>query len=246
VSKTPRIAKFRSYAIQKETYADWLVETGFIDEPSDYSSTGSFAVAADVTTVTHQNVADLGFIRVVSMRCEPNCDDPNPDIYSVIENYRNFDDAAERKDRLASVTMEWTSAYNGRKPSNKFVVFYAFTGTDSRYQPDPTGGVGDNIPFQPNLDGRGDKAIPGLCNTCHGGAPKRLKDDGTYRRNGNTGSLFLAMDLDNFAFDTDPDRPELSKTAQESKYKNKIDRQLSGPYFLAMSALSVGAQHSWS
>ncbi len=196
---------------KKTTYADWLFETGFIDDPQDYESTGPFAIHADAS-VTHQNVADLGFIRRVSTRCEPSCDAPNPDIYSVIENYLTFDDAAARTNRLASVTMEWTSAVDGSRPSKKFVVFYAYTGADERDQ-------SPGIPFQPDLDGRGQKAIPGLCNTCHGGAPRDLGSDGTYQANGNTRSLFLPMDLDNFAFDPDPDRPELSRAAQEAEYK---------------------------
>ncbi len=106
---------------KKTNYADWLFETGFIDDPLDYQSTGSFVSHADAT-VTHQNVADLGFIRVVSTRCVPSCDAPDPDIYSVIENYPSFDDAAARTNRLASVTMEWTAAADGSNPSKKFIV----------------------------------------------------------------------------------------------------------------------------
>jgi len=196
---------------KKTTYADWLVETGFIDNKSLYASTGDFPMDADVT-VTHQNLADLGFIRRMSIRCEPSCDARNPDIYSVIENYETFDDAADRINRLASVTMEWTSAADGSNPSKKFVVFYAYTGTDNRDQ-------SPGVPFQPDLDFRGEKAIPGLCNTCHGGAPRALNGDGTYRRSGNTKGLFLPLDLDNFDFDRDPSRPELSRAAQEAAYK---------------------------
>lgn len=196
---------------KKTTYPEWLVETGFISSIADYNSTGAFAdrPGADVVTVVHQNVADLGFIRRMRIRCEPDCDASNPDIYSVIENYPTFDDAANRTNRLASVTMEWTAAADGTAPSNKFVVFYAYTGGDQR-------NVGAD-PFAPNLDGRGNKAIPGLCSSCHGGAPKDLKADGTYRGEGNTNGLFLPLDLDNFAFD--PDRPELSRASQEDEYK---------------------------
>lgn len=195
----------------KTTYPEWLVETGFINSEADYSTTGDFSdrAGANVTTVVHQNVADLGFIRRVRIRCEPDCGATNPDIYSVIENYPTFDDAADRTNRLASVTMEWTSAVDGSNPSNKFVVFYAFTGADQR-------NVGPD-PFAPDLDGRGNKVIPGLCSSCHGGAPENLNPDGTYRRNGNTAGLFLPMDLDNFAFD--PVRSELSRANQEAEYK---------------------------
>ncbi len=200
---------------KKTTYADWLKETGFISNTLDYQSTGDFAYNAD-SIVVHQNVADLGFIRRVSTRCEPGCDDPNPNIYSVIENYPSFDDAAARTNRLASVTMEWVSAADGSNPSDKFVVFYAYTGADSRNQ---TNSAGDIIPFQPNLDGRGEKAIPGLCNTCHGGAPRKLKKDGSYAEHGNTGALFLPMDLDNFVFDPEVTRSDLTRIKQEAEYK---------------------------
>jgi hypothetical protein len=200
---------------KKTTYADWLVETGFIDNISDYSSTGPFTVNADTTTVVHQNIADLGFIRRVTARCVPSCDDPNPDIYSVIENYPTFDDAANRTRRLASVTMERISAADGSNPSDKFVVFYAYTGGDSRNQ---LNSAGESIPFQPDLDGRGEKAIPGLCNTCHGGTPKKLHKDGSYKDNGDTNALFLPMDLNNFAFDPDPTRG-LSSADQQAAYK---------------------------
>ena len=197
---------------KKTTYADWLFETGFIDDPSDYVSTGPLAIHADAS-VTHQNVADLGFIRKMSIRCDPSCDAPNPRLYSVIENYSTFDDAAARTNRLASVTMEWTSAADGSRPSRRFVAFYAYTGADERDQ-------SPGVPFQPDLDGRGQKAIPGLCNTCHGGAPRNLKANGSYRGKGSTRSLFLPLDLDNFAFDPNPARPELSRAAQEAEYKN--------------------------
>ena len=203
---------------KKTTYADWLVETGFINNIMEYSSTNpfSFRDGAGVTTVTHKNETDLGFVRVVSTRCKPNCSDPNPDIYSVIENYLTFDDAAARTHRLASVTMEWTSAADGSTPSDKFVVFYAYTGADSRNQIDST--TGATIPFQPELDGRGEKAIPGLCNSCHGGTPRKLKSDGSYAENGDTGSLFLGLDLDNFGFDPVAGR-NLSQADQEPEYK---------------------------
>lgn len=197
---------------KKTTYPDWLFETGFIDHPLDYSSTGSYANHAD-STVLHQNVADLGFMRLVMSRCEPSCDDPNPNIYSVIENYPTFEDAIARTNRLASVTMEWVAAADGSSPSSKFVVFYAFTGSDSRNQLDA---AGNTIPFQPDLDGRGEKPVPGLCNTCHGGTPRPLNSDGSYAEHGNTGGLFLPMDLDNFAFDT---HAGLTRAEQEAEYK---------------------------
>ena len=198
---------------KKTTYADWLVETGFLDSVTDYQEIGPLTINAD-KTVVHRNEADLGFVRVMSSRCDPRCDHQNPKIYSVIENYLNFEDAANRVGRLASVTMEWTSPADGSQASRRFVTFYAYTGPGER---NVVNSAGVHVPFAPDLDTRGTKEVPGLCNTCHGGAPRNLKANGSYRRKGDTGALFLPLDLDNFAFD--PGRKALSRVRQEPAYK---------------------------
>ena len=194
----------------KQTYSGWLIETGFIDNELDYTTTGNFPIDTEAT-VMHKNVADLNFVRLVHIRCEPDCDSNNPDIYSVIENYRTFADATLRQNRLASVTMEWVSAIDGSNPSKKFVIFYAYDGmTDSRLTNTP------DSPFAPDLDGRGNKHVPGLCNSCHGGEPLILTNVGQYPKKGNTRSLFLPLDLDNFEFGNGPGQ---SRVEQEAAYK---------------------------
>jgi hypothetical protein len=182
----------------KDTYAKWLVETGFLALETDYQETGPLVINAD-KTVVHRNVADLGFVRVMSSRCVPNCNHRNPKIYSVIENYDNFLDAAARENRLASVAMEWTSPADGSQPGRRFVTFYAFTGFLGNRNVVNSASL--SVPFAPDLDTRGPKQVPGLCSTCHGGAPLNLKANGTYRRKGDTGALFLPLDIDNFEFD---------------------------------------------
>ena len=194
---------------KKTTYADWLVEAGFIPNTGVYNSTGIYPENA-FASVTYQNVADLGFIRRVRARCEPSCDVANPDIYALIENYPRFEDEALRQNRLASVTMEWKAAADGSKPSKKFVTFYAFNGADSREQ-------APGIPFHPDLDGDGNKAVPGLCSSCHGGEPKELNADGSYPDNGNTESLFIPSDLVNYAYNDSV--PGFSRIDQEAEFK---------------------------
>ena len=56
----------------------------------------------------------MGCVYAVSAQAGAN----NPDVYSVIENYPTFNDAAKRKNRLASVAMELTSAADGTYPRN--------------------------------------------------------------------------------------------------------------------------------
>ena len=212
----------------KTSIADWYFEAGFIDKLPDgtpaYESSGRMPLNPGSKVVVHQNVADLGFIRRVSTRCKPRCSHPNPDVYSVIENYATFDDAAARINRLASVAMELTSAADGSNPSRKFITYYAFTGTTANTPAlfRDTRDQSPGIPFAPDLDGRGNKQVPGLCSSCHGGAPRVLNTDGTYPENGDTGAHFLPLDLDNFEFD--PDRDRRSRANQEKRYckTNKI------------------------
>jgi hypothetical protein len=225
---------------QKDTIAKWYTVNGFVDPAKTYSSTGPqsafFDINAGIVSVIHENEADLGFVRLVSSRCDPDCDDANPKIYSVIENYvatnngepfapdpdkSAFDNATDRTNRLASVTMEWTSAADGSNPSGRFVAFYAYTGTVVAFGADTDSRNLDGMPFAPNLDNRensGSDEIPGLCNTCHGGQPYNLQA-GVYPRHGDTDALFLPYDLDNFSFDTDPARPQNSKANQQPAYK---------------------------
>jgi hypothetical protein len=199
---------------KKTTYAKWLVETGFLASVADYQETDPLVINAD-KTVVHRNVADLGFVRRMSSRCEPRCNHRNPKIYSVIENYLNFEDAANRVNRLASVAMEWTSPADGSQPGRRFVTFYAFTGFLGNRNVVNSASL--SVPFAPDLDTRGTKQVPGLCSTCHGGAPRNLKANGTYRGKGDTGALFLPLDLDNFEFH--PDNRALSRNRQQSAYK---------------------------
>ncbi len=194
---------------KKTTYPDWLLETGFIDNLANYSASGDFTENFDAK-VLYRNRTDLGFVRLVKARCEPSCSDPNPNLYAIIENYQDFDNALARTNRLASVAMEWTSAADGSNPSEKFVSFYAYIGSNDQRNEQA------GIPFKPDLDTRGKKHIPGLCNSCHGGAPKVLNADGTYQAAGNTGGLFLPSDLNNYDFDP---RPGLSKAEQQAQFK---------------------------
>jgi hypothetical protein len=199
---------------KKDTYAKWLAETGFISDPLDYTDTGTIAFSSDVITVLHHNKVDLDFTRLFSIRCEPDCNSPNPDIYSTIENFPSFADAKNRINRLAAVTMEWTSAADGTSPGSKFATFYAFTGDGNRNVIDPN--TLAHVPFAPDLDGDGNKQIPGLCNSCHGGIPDDLNVDGSYPRAGDTNALFIPLDLDNFFFD---DAPGNTQVDQEANYK---------------------------
>jgi len=90
---------------------------------------------------------------------------------------------------VACVAMEYsvTPGVNGGEKFTKFLVF------------DPTGRLTRFV----NLDGRGEKLVPGACVVCHGATPGYSR----YPETPGTGdpalgASFLPFDLDNYAFST--------------------------------------------
>jgi hypothetical protein len=89
----------------KRDFPDWLVKAGFISDVSEWNPSGPQQFACnlpgcDFPRGTHGfgiinadahaivlNAADLGFVRNQFIRCVPSCTDPNPKIYTYLENY---------------------------------------------------------------------------------------------------------------------------------------------------------------
>ena len=91
--------------------------------------------------------------------------------------------------RVACVAMEWSPSpgVNGGKPFTKFFTFA------------PDGALVPSV----NLDGRGEKYMPGACVACHGGS----KYNGRFPEKGNPSSYlgagFLPFDTGNYLFSTE-------------------------------------------
>jgi len=86
------------------------------------------------------------------------------------------------------------------------MTFYVFDGNNER-------------DLSADLDGRGAKFIPGLCNTCHGGRPQALVN-GVYPDNGDTGAGFIPWDVDTFAFaDEDANGVATVVAREEDQFK---------------------------
>jgi hypothetical protein len=88
---------------------------------------------------------------------------------------------------------------NGGVPFTRFLIF---------------GPSGDLLPSV-NLDGRGEKFVPGTCTVCHGGNKYagKFPEDGT-----GTADLeahFLPFDIGNFEFSMRPGSPALTMEAQQ-------------------------------
>jgi hypothetical protein len=97
---------------------------------------------------------------------------------------------------------------NVKLAGRKYVKFFAYKGGRLA-----NGVPNDGYLTQADLDGRGAKTQPGLCNTCHGGQGKALVN-GVYPDNGDTGAQFLPWDLNTFLYD-----PAITRSSQEGVFK---------------------------
>lgn len=165
---------------------------------------------------TYINAMDLNLVRqMVATQSAPDtiaflvCNNPGPEGRSQAEVDDVIDRGVSGELRVACVGMESspTPGVNGGRPFTKFVTF------------GPDGALLPSV----NLDGRGEKYLPGTCVACHGGG----SHSGRFPERGNPspylGSRFLPFDTGNFAFSS---RPELGEAAQgEAIYKlNRLVR----------------------
>ena len=164
-----------------------------------------FNSLSDAENAVYVNDADLGFGRRMYLTAHPD-----GSVASCVENFAplvngvpNVDASAPEKLALAkegdpnkviaTVCMEYsgtpgTGTTAGALIGRKYVKFFSY------------GGGGVRI-SQADLDGRGLKTQPGLCNICHGGQGNSLVN-GEYPDNGDTGAQFLPWDLETFKYDT--------------------------------------------
>ena len=223
---------------RRTTLQDWLVVNKFLQPGQAFGpGTGSNGTPGDTNIATdakaiYLNAADLGFGRRMYLRRNAN-----GALASYVENYgndlrqintdpvegvdangnpiRDVDVLENAKTRdanglIATVCMEYV-APDDNPTGRKRVTFYTYNSQ------------GQRISIQKlNLDGRGDKAQPGVCNVCHGGAPKALVN-GIYPDKGDTKAYFLPWDVATFKFDT---APGFRRTDQEDQFRNLNDAVL--------------------
>jgi len=84
------------------------------------------------------------------------CNAPGPDGKSQTEIDRVIEEGRDDKNKVACVAMEYTpvTGANGGQPFTKFFTF----------------GPDETLLLSINLDGRGEKFMPGSCVACHGGS----------------------------------------------------------------------------
>ena len=175
----------------------------------------SFSTSAD-----YINKMDLNLVRRMSAtRIAANriaflvCNHPGPEGSSQTEIDQVLDTALANERMVACVGMEWsaTAGVNGGRPFTKFVTF------------GPDGALLPSI----NLDGRGEKYMPGACVACHGGTDYagRFGDRGS--PSPHLGSGFLPFDTNNYFFSARSGLTEADQ-AQALYRLNQLVRETEG------------------
>ena len=184
----------------KDTLTKWMNANGF--------GTGGTEVA-----VVFGDTRDLGYGRRMTVR--RNVDGT---IAAMVENYLaysiadyvynrvNLDAAVARDSRwhVGTNGIEFSPAPNGQT----FAKFFTFNPV-----------TGERL-LAASLDGRGEKAMPGICISCHGGRADPLTPTGGFPREGNTRARLQPLHVDSFDFSsaagfTRPDQEAKLKTINQ-------------------------------
>jgi mono/diheme cytochrome c family protein len=164
-----------------------------------------FAASNTEVAANYINRWDLNLVRrMVATSTAPDslafyvCNHPGPDGSTQKEIDQVLETGLKGENEVACVAMEWsvTPGVNGGVPFTKFLTFA------------PDGSLLPSI----NLDGRGEKYMPGACIACHGGT----QYNGRFPDKGNPspmlGSRFLPFDTGNYLFSSRPDLTEQAQT----------------------------------
>ena len=177
---------------QAATLDAWLAQAGFYEG------------ADDVIHATYVNNYDLNFGRDMFLRT-----DGNGNVYSYVTNYPTLENTLAGRNDFAVVVMEYSPAPTGNcgdgtftdnDGGKKIVKFYA-------YVPDETTGQYVRAPTM-NFDGRGERALPGVCIACHFGDPNsndfNVDDFTTVDASAaDLNSSFMIWDLDAYLYTND-------------------------------------------
>ncbi|MEO6712913.1 MAG: hypothetical protein ABIM89_05730 [Mycobacteriales bacterium] len=177
------------------TLADWIRKNSF-GTPSDVSA-------------TYVNKRDLNLVRrMVGTQTADRiafyvCNSPGPDGSTQTEIDDTIATGLGDDNRVACVAMEYSSVpgVNGDRP---FTQFYTFG---------PTGSLLLSI----NLDGRGEKYMPGSCIACHGGSTYNGRFPEQDPVSPYVGARFLPFDTGNYLFSSKSAYTEASQS--ESIYR---------------------------
>ncbi len=176
------------------SFDDWKRKNGF---------GGTADVAAD-----YVNERDLNLVRrMVGTRSASGtiafyvCNNPGPDGRTQQEIDDVIADALATQKRVACVAMEYSTVTgaNNNQPFTKFLTF----------------GPDGSLLLSINLDGRGEKYMPGSCVACHGGTTYNGRFPEQQNASPYLGARFLAFDTGNYLFSS---KPLLTEAAQSEAF----------------------------
>ena len=171
----------------KTTFPAWRTANGF--SPTDNSLDDAYAI--------YYNARDLGFGRSMHMKAQ------NGNYAYYVSNYRSVDDARLNTNLIATVAMDY-SPVAGVSNGQPFIKFYVYNQ------------VGQLVPSA-DLDGCGQKFVPGLCQICHNGlGPFFSAPGGAGQQSPDVNARFLTFDLDNFEYST---APRYGRSDQEAMFE---------------------------
>ena len=151
-------------------------------------------------TVAFRDTKDLGYGRMMYVR-----QNPDNSLAMYVENYQfagvdglqygrlNLDALinSDQRHHFGSNAIEWSPPEGGGAMFAKFYTFKADTNDAS---------VDEARISTVDLDGRGNKAMPGVCIVCHGGDNHAMEDNGEFSNAGNTHSKLQILEPDTFDF----------------------------------------------
>lgn len=198
-----------------------------LNKLAPYAS-GNTEVAAD-----YINKMDLNLVRrMVATQAASDriafsvCNHPGPERQNQREADAALDAAFAGEKLVACVTMEWSPSpgVNSGKPFTKFFTW----------------GPDGQLLLSVNLDGRGEKFLPGTCVACHGGTQYngRFPNKGT--PSPNLGSGFLPFDTGNYWFSSSHLGKSEAAQSEQIYRLNQLVRATEGGATTAVTELVNG------
>jgi mono/diheme cytochrome c family protein len=179
--------------------------------------------SGDEASAVYFNAGDLGFGRGMHLKTTGG------NVAYYVTNYPTVEEARLNVNSIATVAMDYSALTPGGTQFTKFYVY---------------GADGGRL-LSADLDGRGQKFVPKLCITCHGGNPQALNGAGQYPDDGNVQAKFIPFDPESYEY-SNVEIPPFSgtlpfgKAAQEPAFKTLNTRILDTDPTVAVRQLVEG------